>query len=230
VRIALCLVLLVACGASQRPALLTTGAIAGLARDLASGDPVARAEIQVRGSGPTASWRTTTSDGGLYNIDHLPPGAYELTATFAGQPIDVTNIVVAAGELTLVDLGFTLGEPSPRRIDHGAAARTAIDRYRPRGLSERAAIIEGTVSDIASRRRVVGAVVTAIPERRQAEALQTVSDDHGRYRFDAISPGIYAVSAYYSISGRGQIEVRRAGIAVDGAEAVVVPLWIEMDR
>jgi hypothetical protein len=38
------------------------------------------------------------------------------------------------------------------------------------------------------------------------------------------------VSAYYSISGRGQIEVRRSGIQVAAAEAVVVPLWIELAK
>jgi hypothetical protein len=38
------------------------------------------------------------------------------------------------------------------------------------------------------------------------------------------------VSAYYSIGGRAQIEVRRSAITVEGAEAVVVPLWIELGR
>ncbi len=58
--------------------------------------------------------------------------------------------------------------------------------------------------------------------------LQTISDDEGRYRFDAVTPGVYAVSAYYAIGGRAQIEVRRSDIHVDGAEAVVVPLWVEL--
>jgi hypothetical protein len=57
-----------------------------------------------------------------------------------------------------------------------------------------------------------------------------VSDGFGRYRFEAMMPGTYSISAYYSVSGRAQIEVRRSGIEVGGAEAVVVPLWIEMQR
>ena len=87
------------------------------------------------------------------------------------------------------------------------------------------AIIEGTVNDTQTRERVAGAVVTAVAH---GDTEQTITDDQGRYRFPALRPGTYAVSAYYSISGRGQIEVRRGDITVAGAEAVIVPLWIEM--
>jgi hypothetical protein len=73
-------------------------------------------------------------------------------------------------------------------------------------------------------------VITAVQDNNAATTQQTVSDDHGRYRFEQMRPGIYAISAYYSIGGRAQIEVRRSGIEVDRAEAVVVPLWIEMQR
>jgi hypothetical protein len=41
---------------------------------------------------------------------------------------------------------------------------------------------------------------------------------------------VYSISAFYTVSGRGQIEVRRSGIELAGAEAVVVPLFIEMQR
>ena len=89
--------------------------------------------------------------------------------------------------------------------------------------------IEGAVTDTGNHERVPGAVVTAL-RAGEAAAHQTVTDDQGRYRFDRIEPGSYTVSAYYSISGRGQFEVRRAGIAVAGGEAVVVPLIIEVAK
>ena len=88
-------------------------------------------------------------------------------------------------------------------------------------------IIEGTVNDTSTRGRVPGAVVTAV-HGEQTE--QTISDDHGRFRFDGVAPGTYSVSAYYSVGGRGQIEDRRSEIAVAGSEAVLVPLWIELGR
>lgn len=217
---------LAACGAPQR-ARPTTGSIAGLARDHDSGDPIAKAEIHIRSDATTAQRVTASSDLGLFDVDRLPPGRYRLSAAFAGQPVEVVNIDVRAGEVSTVDLVFTLGRPDPIRIDFGDEAAAAIDRYRPRGL-DGAAVIEGTVNDSATRQRVPGAVVTAV--RADASTQQTVSDDHGRFRFDALPPGVYSVSAYYSIGGRGQIEVRRSGINVDAAEAVVVPLWIETAR
>jgi protocatechuate 3,4-dioxygenase beta subunit len=57
-----------------------------------------------------------------------------------------------------------------------------------------------------------------------------VTDDNGRYRFDQLQPGTYAISAYYSIGGRAQIEVRRSDISVAAREGVLVPLYIEMSR
>lgn len=225
-RIVAVLALLAACVSSAPRVRPTTGGIAGLARDHDSGDPVALAEITVRGAAPPV--HTRTSDRGLFDVQALRPGRYTLVARFADQPIEVTNIEVAAGEITMVDVTFTLGRPEPIRIDHAAPKEATIDRYRPKHLPVTEARIEGTVNDSATRQRVPGAVVTAV-HVPDATTLQTVSDDHGRYQFAPVRPGPYAVSAYYSVSGRGQIEVRRS-ITVEGAEAVSVPLWIEMAR
>lgn len=218
-----------ACGGPRPLARPTTGTIAGLARDRDSGDPIAKAQIHVRASGQMKPWSAVSSDRGLYDVDRLAPGRYSLSAAFAGQSVDVVNIDVRAGETTMVDLVFTLGQPEPIKIDYAAPEVSEIDRYRPRGLADTISVIEGTVNDTGTRRRVVGAVVTAVGADI-TQTQQTISDDQGRFRFDAIPPGTYSVSAYYSIGGRGQIEVRRSGIDVAGAEAVIVPLWIEMSR
>lgn len=204
-----------------------TGAIAGLARDHDSGDPVARAEIRVLARGQRAPIVTSSNDHGLYDVDGLRPGRYQLIAVFADQPVEIVNIDVRAGETTFCDVVFTLGRPEPLRVDFGDARASAIERYRPRALSPQLAIIEGTVQDVSTRERVAGAVVSAVSDRGTE---QTVTDDQGRYRFDGIAPGTYAISAYYSISGRGQVEVRRGQIEVAGAEAAIVPLWIETGR
>jgi len=225
VRIAVWVVLLAACGSGLR-AQPKTGAIAGLTRDHDSGDAISKAEIRVRGTSGNEPRRTVSNENGAYDVGHLAPGRYQLTATFAGQPIDVTNIDVTAGETKYVDLVFTLGRPDPLRVDYDDQSGR-IDRYRPAKLGPAVAMIEGTVNDTSTRERVSGAVVTAVTHDL---TQQTVSDDNGRFRFDDIAPGTYSVSAYYSISGRGQIEVRRSLIDVAGAEAVVVPLWIEMGR
>jgi hypothetical protein len=233
----LALALVMGCGPSTRPtgptsyargASKTHGSIIGLARDHDTGDPIALAEIRLRGKG-VDHVRTTTNDSGQYLLERVPPGRYQVLAEFAGQPLEVYGIDVTAGDTVHVDLMFTLGRPDPIKYDFGDPKQNMIDRFKPSRLSAQLAVIEGTVNDISTRERVTGAVVSASmtgPHGDQTEL--TVSDDDGRYRFQGIAPGTYAVSAYYSISGRGSIEVRRSDIAVAGAEAVFVPLWIEM--
>jgi hypothetical protein len=228
-------IMLAACGASTQSASrsATTGGIAGLARDHDSGDPIAKAEIRLRATGQFQPLATTSSDTGTFEIRELAPGRYTLSALFAGQPVEISNIDVRAGATTTVDVMFTLARPEPIKVEHNANDPKAaeIDRYRPKSLAASAvALIEGTVNDTATKQRVSGAVVTAVQGNDVATTQQTVSDDHGRWRFEAMRPGTYSISAYYSISGRAQIEVRRSGIDVARSEAVVVPLWIEMSR
>jgi len=224
------LLCLAACASSPHPAkplASTKGVIAGLARDHDTGDPIAKAEIRIRRDGELAPHVTASNERGIYTVAELLPGRYSLSASFAGQPVEVENIDVRKGETTMVDLVFTLGRPDPVKVDFGNPKEGAIDRYKPRNLTANAAIIEGTVNDTGTRMRVAGAVVTAVGP--DALTLQTISDPSGRFHFE-LAPGTYSVSAYYSIGGRGQIEVRRSGIDVHGAEAVVVPLWVELAR
>jgi Carboxypeptidase regulatory-like domain len=221
------LVALAACGSAQHPASPKGGSIAGVARDHDSGDPVAKATIVVRSEGVLTKARTVTSDAkGNYTVPNLPEGTYSLSASFAGQPISVDHITVTHAHPATVDLTFTLGRPDPVQVDFGNPKEGAIDRYHPPHHSPSTGVIEGIVMDSGSRDRVPGAVVTATlgPD---ANALQAVTDDQGRYRFEDVQPGTYVVSAYYSIGGRAQIEIRRSDIAVAGGEGVIVPLWIE---
>lgn len=217
-RVRILLFLLAACGAAQSPKP-TTGSIAGLVRDLGSGDPVGMASLRLS-TGATV----TSAPDGLYAIDRIKPGTYSLEAKFAGQPVTIKNIPVRRGEATFVDVSFTLGNPEPILVDFGDPTQGEITRYKPK---REITVIEGAVSEMTTHERVIGAVVTAVGGPR-AETLQTVTNEQGRYRFDAVEPGTYVVSAYYNISGRGQIEVRRAGIEVERAQGVIVPIWLEL--
>ena len=220
----LLVVLLVACGGAQhRP---TNGGISGLARDHDSGDSIPGAEVRIRAKGDMQALRLHSGRDGHYNVGQLPPGLYSLNAWFAGQPINIENIQVRAGEPAIVDLVFTLGRPDPIDLDFGDPRIGAIDHYRHADTS----LIEGTISDSATNDRVAGAVITAIGPGDTPTTLQAVSDDQGRYRFDPVPPGTYTVSAYYSIGGRGQVEIRRSKIRVAAAEGVVVPLIIEIAK
>jgi hypothetical protein len=219
-------VVLAACGAATTPTRphAHDGAIGGIARDHDSGDPIKGAKIQVTGASAKPAATTTTREG-LFGVDHLQPGRYRLDAEFNGQRVEIANIDVVLGEATVVDVTFTLGKADPIVLDNaGDKLDTAIDRFAPSHHDAHTGLIEGTVTDAATRRRISGAIVTAI---LGSLTLQAVSDDQGRFRFDAVAPGTYIVSAYYSVGGRGQIEVRRSDITVGAAEGVRVPLWVE---
>lgn len=199
------------------------GAIAGLARDTVSGEPIGAADVILR-DGPTKG-ETVTGREGLFALDPVHPGRYTLVGTYAGQTVTIKNIDVAAGEPTFVDVLFTLGIPDPVTIDYSDPALGEVTRYQ----SKRGTVIEGSVVEAGSRSRIAGAVVTAATNNPM-DTLQTVTDDYGRYRFDRVTPGTYVVSAYYSVSGRAQIEVRRAGIVVNANDGVIVPLAIETSK
>ena len=214
------LVLLAACGAAHTPKRPTTGAITGLVRDVASGEGLEHASLRLS-NGMT----TESNKAGMYTLDDLKPGRYSLVAEYAGQPVTIKNIDVTRGEATYVDVKITLGATSPVTVDF-ADPQNAITHYKPK---QEIAIIEGAVSEMNTHERVAGAVVTVVGGPR-GETLQTVTDDQGRYRFDAVEPGTYDVSAYYNVGGHGQIEVRRSGIEVERAQGVIVPLVVETTR
>lgn len=220
------LVLLVACGATPHSHRPTDGAITGLVRDLDSGEPLGAADVKLKHAGAPDISAVSGRDG-VYTIDHLKPGRYSLFATYAGQPVTVRNIDVDAGEATYVDVQFTPGRPEPLTIDYGDPALGSITRYHPKN---KVTLIEGTVVDVGSRARIAGAVVTAFGPTDNPDTMQAVTDDAGRYRFEPVTPGVYIVSAYYSVSGHGQIEVRRSDIQVAPDEGVIVPLAIETTK
>ena len=56
----------------------------------------------------------------------------------------------------------------------------------------------------------------------------SVSDDAGRFEFASVPPGTYTLTAFYQVSRRGQIEVRRSDLAVEGGTVVRVPMEIEV--
>jgi len=225
------LVLCAACastphGAAPRP---TNGSIAGLARDHASGDVIAKVQINIRPQGQVVPIKTLTAIDGRYQQPHLAPGKYSVSANFAGQQVSVENIELAAGDPTIVDLDFDLGKPDPVVVDFGDPKDSEIVHFTPKDHQAR---IEGTVNVRSSHTRIEGAVitVTVTDAKPTDETLQAVSDDQGRYRFAPIKPGNYVVSAYYSVGDRAQIEVRRSDIEVAATQGVIVPLWIETAR
>ena len=235
VRFLLVSALLVACGtsggmhggggATQRK---PDGALTGLARDGDTADPLGAADIRIEPPNAAKPSGVSGRDG-MYTIDHVKPGVYTVIGSYAGQTITTKNVRVDAGEASYVDVSFTPSRPDPHLLDYADPKLSEITKYRTR---DNRTLIEGTVSDSGTRARIAGAVVTAFGPTGAPtdETLQTVSGDDGRFKFPDLTPGVYVVSAYYSVGDRAQIEVRRSDIHVEVGDDINVPLFIETTK
>ena len=218
------LVLALGCAGAQHPRPLR-GAVTGLAREIDSGAPIAGVVVHVRADGELAAHTVTTRADGSYALAGLRPGRYSLTAEHDGEPIDIEHISVRGGDTTAVDLMFTPGETRPVHFVFGDQRDGLIRRYHLHDAS--IASIEGRVADVSTRVVIAGASVSATSDHG---TLLAITDDEGRYRFDHVPPGAYTVSAYYTVGGHGQLELRRSAIDVHAGDGVIVPLWIEVAR
>ena len=107
-----------------------TARVAGRVRK-ADGSPLAGAQVQVFGSGRTA----TTDASGAFTLDALPPGTSTLEARAVGytperRPVDLENNQLATAELTLDALPPVLDTVVARGRNTGPA--TELTRFRQR--------------------------------------------------------------------------------------------------
>ena len=84
--------------------LATTGSISGKVTDERIGEPLAGANVFIR---DTALGAASASDG-TFLIRNVPPGTYELMASFIGFHTQVTQVQVEVAEV--VDVNFSLKE------------------------------------------------------------------------------------------------------------------------
>jgi hypothetical protein len=225
VRAALLILVAAACHppAPPRP---TTGAIAGHIRDQDTGTALPRAELAIQRDGELRPALVTADDAGAYALERLPPGSYDVTATYAGVTVEVSKVVVTAGHRIAVDLDLPLGRPETHHIDFGDLHAGDVRVYHPPHADPTTCALEGTVTDVVSHERVVGAVVTATSPALP-QAIQVVTDDDGRFTIPRVPPGRYSVSAYYTVESHGTISVEHNLIDLAGGETAAVPLYLE---
>jgi hypothetical protein len=216
----LALVSLAACMSSARPHPID-GAIGGLTRDRDSGYALGYVTLRLRG---TSHVETSTREG-LFGFDHLADGRYTIDAQYGDKHMTIKNVDVSRGDVTIVEVDIGDGPSERDYVDDVLDLR--IDHFTPTGHDPATGVIDGTITDAKTRQRIGGATITAVAG---GITLQAISDDAGRYHFDPVTPGTYSISAYYAVSGHGQIEVRRSAIAVEAGHGVRVPLWIETQR
>jgi hypothetical protein len=223
------LVLVAAACHPPAPPRPTTGAIAGRVRDQDTGTTLARAQLAIQRDGELRPTLLTAGDDGAYALERLAPGRYDVTASYAGVTIEVDKIDVVAGRRIAVDVDLPLGRPETHHIDFGDLHANDVRLYHPPHADPKACVLEGTVTDVVTRERMPGAVVTATSPAL-AQAIQVVTDDEGRFTIPDVPPGRYSVSAYYSVESHGTISVEHNLIDLSGGETAAVPLYLETQQ
>jgi hypothetical protein len=212
-----------ACVRSSPHAVVAPGAITGLIRRAETGAAVTGAIVVLRRPGELAPERRITDASGAYVIRALPPGTYTVTAHLERWIIGERTVEVRPGAVAGLD--FTVAPPAAEVPDLNAPGAPELWRYRPDAADPSTGAIEGTVADLQHQR--VASAVVSITATGTVNTTQTVTDDDGRFVVADLAPGSYEVSAYYAVVRRGQMEVRRSRVILEGGDVVVVPLWLE---
>lgn len=219
------LALVIGCSHPRPTGPAPRGMIAGVIRDAVSGAGVAEAVITLRRPGELAPVSDRSTGDGTYMIPDLPAGTYQVSAYVDTRLVGERSADVRGGEV--IGLDFAVPPPGLTLPDPTAPGAPTLWRFRPTDADPSRGVIEGTVADALRQRRVAAAVVS-VTRTGTIETVQTITDDRGRFRVE-LAPGIYEVSAYYTVLQRGQLEVKRSQVEVAGGETVIVPLWLETD-
>jgi outer membrane receptor protein involved in Fe transport len=104
-RLATCIVIIIALTSTTGAQSLTTGAVQGVVTDAATGDPLIGVTVIATSPALQGSQAAITDDSGQYKITNLPPGSYSITCYYADvtvrRTLDVSVNKTTAGYLTL---------------------------------------------------------------------------------------------------------------------------------
>lgn len=82
-----------------------------------SGAIIGKVPITLRDTGTNVTYTATSSDSGFYAIPNLPPGTYELKASFTGfAPFTQTGIVLTVGQSATVNISLQLASEGQKVI------------------------------------------------------------------------------------------------------------------
>jgi carboxypeptidase family protein len=223
---ALLLTIAAACGQAPpaAPRGPAAGGIAGIVRELETGEPVSFVTVTVHGPG---RGDTATDGGGGFQVPALRPGRYQVTARWGGSSARVDRVLVVGGRLTRVDLRLALAPASHPAAPLGPGVPVQLRPDAPPvPIAGALGGIRGRVRDPVTSESLGGAVIAAsTPGMR--DAVLSMADDAGRFRMPALPPGVYTLSAYYQVVGRGSIEVRRSNVRVDAGKITVIDLDLD---
>jgi hypothetical protein len=138
----------------------TPGNLDGIARDTASGNPVAAAQIIAHNLDSNSDTSTVSGVDGAFSFTNLEPGSYELAATKNGFQKSATRLVVSASQTSRVEL--------PLRIV--AAVPGVTEPSTETALSERE---KRLLDRLESLERRLAAMESKDPGAQTAQTSQT---------------------------------------------------------
>ncbi len=236
--LATALALATACShpAPPRAPARTGGTIAGSVRDASSGDALSFADIEITewGSMKDRTVRSASSlANGQFALTGLRKGLYMVDIRYGEHRVRVFAVPVDVQDTTQLKVTIDTGAlTSDRSYQYVNMAKNPVATAKPAELEQRriaaarTGAIHGVVTEIASKQRLPGAVVAATtPGVRDAQLA--IADGKGAYQLRGLPPGTYTLSVYYHLVERGNIEVRRTGVAVSAGHETVVDLQLD---
>ncbi|MBN2464498.1 TonB-dependent receptor [candidate division WOR-3 bacterium] len=86
-------------------ALAQTGAVNGFVRDASDGEPLAYCNVYIDGT----EYGSATNDKGYFYIGHVPPGEYEVVASYVGYKTQRRVVVVGPNQTANANLELSAG-------------------------------------------------------------------------------------------------------------------------
>jgi hypothetical protein len=94
----------------------STALLSGTVTD-ASGASVANASISMRNTDTNTAYSATSNDRGSYTVANLPPGNYELTASYSGfANYKQTGIVLTVGQSAIINVGLQVASQGEKVV------------------------------------------------------------------------------------------------------------------
>ncbi len=187
------------------------GWLVGSVFDDSSGAPISLAEVVIS-SETNIEYNETTDAKGRYQLSNLPSGRYHIVVVHGGRFAVANDVVVIAGQETNINHRLAI---NPR---HSEDRHATVDSNR--------GVISGVIID-ASDRTPLGGATVEVSGPLLNESVFTIAAGNGSFRFPDLVPGTYLISVYYSLINKGNVEVRRSGIAVKSA--LETKLTIDID-
>ena len=202
-------------GADLEPGTGPRGTVSGQVRDVGAAGgaaPISFAAVEATAADGTRYVDSTGADGSFRL--QVPPGRYDVAASYAGLHATSRELVVFADRATTVHLDLD-SRPALSR-----AGGSAADVPGATG-----AIAGRIVTD--EREPFAGAVISAVTPAL-SDSPMAMTGDSGDYRIAGLPPGTYDVSVYYQLVDRGAIELRRSNIEVTAGRVTRVDLEIDL--